>query len=146
VTKDPKRSSGDTARAREIAELRGRTLLILSVIEREEPGPQWASLRQVVENAARVTDLRTIYREVRGFLAAMSPLAREPLERDLAQRFGPDAQQQRDRQVVAKVRSAGRILTEREYRIVQAHLDSLPPNASERHTLSALLDEFMAAP
>jgi hypothetical protein len=145
VTKDPKSSSGDTARAREIAEVRGRTLLILSVIEREEPGPQWASLRQVVENAARVTALRTIYREVRGFLAAMSPVAREQLERDLAQRFGPDAGRERERQVLERVRSAGRIRSESEYRIVQAHLDSLPPNASERHPLGALLDEFMAA-
>jgi hypothetical protein len=49
-------------------------------------------------------------------------------------------------QVLVKVRSSGRIRTEREYRIVQAHLDSLPPNASERHTLGTLLDEFMAAP
>jgi hypothetical protein len=129
----------------EIAELRGRSLLILSAIEREEPGPQWASLRLVVENSVRLTDLRTIHRDVRALLAAMSPSARELLERDLAKQFGPDADLEHDKQVVARVRSAGRIQSEREFRIVQAYLDSLPPNDSERDTLGAFLDDFMAA-
>jgi hypothetical protein len=145
MTDDRKHSSGGAARPTEIAELRERSLLILSAIERGEPGPLWASLRQTIESAERVTDLRTIYREVRGFLAAMPPSARELLERDLARRFGPDTQQERDERVIEKVRSSGRIRTEREYRIVQAHLDSLPPNASQRQMLGALLDEFMAA-
>jgi hypothetical protein len=79
MTNDGKRSSGGSTRATEIAELRGRSLLILEAIERAEPGPLWVSLRQTIENAARVTDLRTIYREVRGLLAAMSPATRELL-------------------------------------------------------------------
>ena len=36
MTKDPKRSTGDIASASEILELRGRALLILSAIERQE--------------------------------------------------------------------------------------------------------------
>jgi hypothetical protein len=146
MTTDPKRSRGDKANTSEIAKLRGRTLLMLSAIEREEPGPQWASLRIVVENAEGVSDLRAIHREMRALLAAMSPLGRELLEHELSLRFGPDARQERDETVVAKVRSTGRIRTEREYRIVQAYVDSLPPTASERDALGALLDDFMAAP
>ena len=139
MSKDPTRSPGDTASAEEIVELRGRALLILSAIEREEPGAQWASLRSVVENAAGVTDLRTVHREVRTLLAALSLSARERLERDLAQRFGPDVHLERDKQVVAEVRSTGRVRTEREYRIVQAYLDALPPSASDRDVLGPLL-------
>jgi hypothetical protein len=145
MTKSSKRASSVAARAIEAAELRGRVLLILATIEREEPGETWARFRLVVENAKRLTDLRTIHREIRGILAAMSPSAREQLERDLEQRFGSDSEQIRDQQVIAKVRSVGRIRSEREFRIVQAYLDSMPPNASEGRALGALLDEFMAA-
>jgi hypothetical protein len=90
-----------------------------------------------------------IYRETRSFLGAMSPATREKLERELRERFGPDAEQLRDGEVVAEVRSFGRIRSEREYRVVQAYLDSLPANPDdefEAAALGELLDEFMAAP
>src|SRR6185312_3014824 len=95
-----------------------------AAIEREEPGETWARMRVLVENTTRLTDLRVIYREIRGMLGVMSPESREQLERELEQLFGPDAATLSDRQVVAAVQERGRIRSEREYRIVQAFLDS----------------------
>jgi hypothetical protein len=106
-------------------------------------------MRLVVESTTKLSDLRVIYRETRSFLGAMSPATREQLERELRERFGPDAEQLGDGEVVAKARSIGRIGSESEYRVVQAYLDSLPANPddeSEAAALGALLDEFMAAP
>jgi hypothetical protein len=44
------------------------------------------------------------------------------------------------------VQKRGRIRSEREYRIVQAYLDSHLGDDAEDIALGALLDEFMAAP
>lgn len=136
-------------RAEEVAELRARALLAIATIDREEPSEIWAQVRAIVEHATRLTDLRTLYREIRGFVGAISPSARQQLERELQERFGPDVGQIRDTKVVARVRKAGRIRSEREYRIVQAYLDSMPVesrDAAETLALGALLDGFMAAP
>jgi len=145
----PKRPRSAAARELEAADLRGRALLILAAAESEAPSAFWSQWRLLIESSTKLSDLRLIYRETRSFLGAMSPTTREPLERELRERFGPDAQQIRDGEVVAKVRSVGRIKSEREYRIVQAYLDSLlgnPDDESEFASLGELLDEFMAAP
>jgi hypothetical protein len=76
----------------------------------------------------------------------MQTSERQQLEHDLEQRFGPDAAALRDRQVVAAVKKRGRISSEREYRIVQAYLDTHPSDDSGGLALGALLDAFMVAP
>jgi hypothetical protein len=124
-------------------------LLILATAERDAPSAFWGQMRVLVESTTKLGDLRVIYREARSFLGAMAPATREQLERELRERFGSDAERIRDGEVVAKVRSIGRIRSESEYRVVQAYLDSLPANPddeSEAASLGELLEEFMAAP
>jgi len=145
----PKRPQAASPRASESTDLRSRALLILAAIDREEPSEAWEKMRLVIERTRKLSDLRAIYREIRSLLSAMSPLTREQLQRELRERFGPDAQQIRDGEIVAKVRSTGRINSEREYHIVQAYLDSLPASPdddSDDASLGELLVEFMAAP
>ena len=120
--------------------------MILARIEQEEPSETWTRFRVLVEGTTRLTDLRVIYREIRSILGDMLPEPRAQLERDLEQRFGPDAADLRDRRLVAAVQKRGRIRSEREYRIVQAFLDSHSGDNAEVLALGALLDEFMAAP
>jgi hypothetical protein len=81
--------------------------------------------------------------------AGLSAAGRAELDRTLRKRFGPDTQHGKDAAVVARVRRRGRILSEREYRIVQAHADAVFTDRSseaEYLALGALLDAFMAAP
>ena len=144
-----KRAPTAAEKATIAAELRNRALLILATFDREEPGEQWAKIRVLVESSQRLSDLRVIYREIRSMLGAMRPSSREQLERELRDSFGPDAEQIGDDEVVAQARRIGCIRSEREYRIVQARLDSLPANPdddSESAALGKLLDDFMAAP
>jgi hypothetical protein len=134
--------------AEEAAALRERVLLMLAAFEREESSPTWPQLRKVVEASTRLSDLRTVLRECRGMMGAMSPAARRTLERDLRNRFGADSEWQRDVAIVAKVRARGRIRSEREYRTVQAYQDSIAGDLEHQDeflTLGALLDEFSAA-
>ncbi|HEV7706180.1 MAG TPA: hypothetical protein VGO46_17915 [Gemmatimonadaceae bacterium] len=123
---------------------------MIAAFDRDEPGGEaWRMLRELVEATQKLSDLRVIYRDIRSMLGAMMPSSRERLERELHDRFGPDEERIRDDEVVAQVRRIGRIGSEREYRIVQAHLDALPANAdhdSEVSSLGQLLDEFMAGP
>lgn len=106
-------------------------------------------MRELVEKTQKLSDLRVIYRDIRSILGAMTPSSRERLERELLERFGPDAERSRDEAIVAKAVRAGRVKSEREYRAVSAYLDALsgdPANKSEAASLGALLDEFMAGP
>jgi plasmid stabilization system protein ParE len=146
-TASRKRNSHD--RDLERAELRARTLLYLDAFDREEPSERWKKFRELAVSTNRLSDLRALAREFRSFLGAMSPSRRIQLERELHETFGSDAEQRRDGEVVANVRHARRIKSEREHRIVQTHLDSLPPDPdadAEIIELGALLDEFRAAP
>src|SRR5690242_17716521 len=93
----------------EIAELRGRALLMLDAFQAEQPTPVFTQLRDVVENARRLSDLRSIVRDLRGGMAGLSLRGRASLERALRQRFGPDANWERERELVAKIRLRGRI-------------------------------------
>ncbi|HEY7236306.1 MAG TPA: hypothetical protein VH539_19250 [Gemmatimonadaceae bacterium] len=121
---------------------------MLAAFEREEPSPTWARFRELVETSTRVSDLRTLLRECRGMLGAMSSPGRRALELDLRNRFGPDQEWERDLAVVAKVRARGRIRSEREYRSVQAYQDSIAGDAGRQDeflALGGLLDDFSAA-
>ena len=142
----PKRNPATDA---EIAALRDRALLIVTTFEREEPSPTWAQLRELVERAKRLSDLRSINQDLRGAMQGLSRSSRQELDRALGKRFGPDREQERDRQAVAKIRTRGRIRSEREYRVVQGYADSIgadPGAQDEFLALGALLDEYMAAP
>ncbi len=122
--------------------------MMLDAFEREEPGSTWGKFRMLVNDAQRVSDLRALLRECRGMMGAMSPAGRRALDQDLRERFGTDAQWERDLAVVQKVRARRRIRSEHEYRSVQAYQDSIAGDAN-RHdeflALGALLDTFSAA-
>ncbi len=142
-----KRSSR-TANGEETAALRERALLMLAAFEREEPGPTWARFRELVEQSSRLSVLRTMLRECRGMMAAMSPDGRRTLERVLRDRFGADPEWDRELATVAKVRARGRIQSEREYRSVQAYQDAIAAELDRQDeflALGALLDDFSAA-
>jgi len=144
---EPKRWSR-TANVEEAAALRERTLLMLVAFEREEPGPTWAKFRELVETSSRLSDLRTMLRECRGMMAAMSPAGRCALESVLRDRFGADPEWDRDLAIVAKVRARGRIRSEREFRSVQAYQDAIAAELERQDeflALGALLDDFSAS-
>jgi hypothetical protein len=144
-----KKAAPNRDTSEETAALRERALFMLAAFERDEPGPTWAQLREIVEGARRLSDLRTLLREFRAMTGAMSPAGRRELDRGLRERFGADPEWQRDLAVVAKVRARGRIRSEREYRSVQAYQDSIAGDLERQEeflALGALLDEFSAAP
>jgi hypothetical protein len=131
------------------AELRERALVMLAAIERAEPRPLWDQLREVVTGATRVGDLRTVLRELRAMVGALSSDARRELARELRVRFGPDPEEARDLKVVERVRARGRIRSEPEYRAVESYADSIAGDAERQEeflALGALLDEFSASP
>ena len=135
--------------ALEEAEFRERATMMLDAFERAEPAPSWAELRRIVSGARGVRQLRAVVRELRGFLAALSPADRRELDGALRARFGPDAEHARDLEVVAQVRKRGRIRSEAEYRVVQGYADAIAADAgaeAEFLALGALLDAYMAAP
>ena len=143
------RRAGASDREQEKVQLRERALVMLAAFERQDPGPTWDQFRQLVQNSRRLTDLRTVLRELRGTMGAMSPVSRADLARELEQRFGPDAESVGDVGIVERVRRRGRIRSESEYRSVQSYADSIAGDASrdiEFLSLGALLDEYMAAP
>ena len=146
----PEKASGNAAaRAAEKERLRERLLVMLAAFEGGEPAPLWGQFRELVARTTRLSDLKTILRELRGAIGAMTPAARLELERELAHRFGPDPEMERDAAIVAKVRARGRIQSEREYRAVQTYQDLIgadPERQAEFLVLGALLDEFSAAP
>ena len=140
-------SRGKGDKAGELAELRGRALFMLDVFDAAEPSPTWAAFRDVVERG-RLSDLRSILRDLRGAASGLTSDARAQLDRALLDRFGPDEHWHRDRELVAQVRARGRIRSEREYRAVQGYADAIggdPANQAEFLALGALLDEFSAA-
>jgi|SRR5579884_2421074 len=129
--------------------LRLRAFLTLAALERDDPRFNAQPLRELVEHTTSVTALRTIAREVRGMVAAMSRGGRADLRRQLEERFGTDAGFERDRRVVDNVRARGRIRTEHEYRVVQAYVDAItadPAAEPESLVLGALLDAYMVGP
>ena len=133
----------------EAAALRERALVMLAAFEREEAGPSWTQFREILEGATRLSALRTIVRECRGMMGAMSPSGRRTLERELHDRFGPDPEWERNHAIVAKVRARGRIQSEREYRAVQAYQDAIAGDLERQDeflALGAVLDDFSAAP
>ena len=143
VPDDPRDKSGEKA------ELRQRALLILATFDREEPSPDWAELRRVVERTTTLSGLRSIVRDLRSAMGAMPAVSRIALEKDLARQFGPDAGAAKDAAVVDRVRLRGRIGSEREYRSVQAYADAIAGDQSRQDeflALGALLDDYMAAP
>jgi hypothetical protein len=138
-------SAGDD----ETATLRGRAELILATFEREEPSPTWAQYRALVEQATGLTHLRGINQDLRAMMAGLPRASGDALRLELRTRFGPDREEERDRQTVAKIRARGRIRSEREYRIVQQYVDSIPADPNDQDeflALGAMLDEYMAAP
>jgi hypothetical protein len=129
--------------------LRQRALAILGAFEDAEPGVVTPGLRAKVEGARTLSELRTLNRELRGVMGALPENTLRQLRRDLTDRFGEDESESRDRETVQKVRTRGRIRSEREYRVVQAYADSIASDAEARRDLSvleALLADFMAAP
>jgi hypothetical protein len=143
----PKGSS--RANSEEPAKLRERALLMLAAVEREEPSVGWAKFRELIEGSTRLSDLRTILRDCRGMMAAMSPEGCRALERELRDRFDTDPEWERDLAMVAKVRARGRIQSEREYRSMQAYQDSIAADLERQDeflAIGALLDSFSAAP
>lgn len=141
--------TGGSARDEEAALLRQRAHMILEAFERAEPSPSWARFRELTDRARTLTDLRTINRELRGAMAALSSTDRRELVRTLDDRFGPDAGFERDRRAAERALARGRIRSEREYRAVQAYADSIAGDReaeSQYLSLGALLDDFMASP
>jgi hypothetical protein len=136
-------------RGLEEAELRERAMMIVAAVERAEPGPLVAQIREIVERARGVTGLRAVLRELRGMEPGLPAGARAELRHALKAQFGPDPELERDREVAAKVRQRGRIRSEREYRVVQGYADAIaahPDAQEELLVLGALLDAYMAAP
>src|SRR5215467_14046066 len=109
---------------REKEELRARGLVMLAAFQHEEPSDTWAKCRDVLQQSTRLSDLRTLARELRAATGAMSPRGRQSLLRELSERFGPDPEYEADLAVVKRVRRRGRVNSEREYRSVQAYADS----------------------
>jgi hypothetical protein len=139
---DPKPTPADES------ELRERAALILEAFERAEPDLDVAQLRTIVSRARGATALRGVLRELRGMQAGLPASARAGLRRAMAERFGPDPDWERDRQVVEKVRERGRVTSEREYRVVQGYADAIAGDVDAQDeilALGALLDAYMAA-
>ena len=141
--------SKPTPRPGEARVLRERAYLILDAFQQAEPGPTWARFRDAVQRATRVSELRTLYRELRGAMAGLEPSARDQLQRRLVERFGPDGQYDEDKAAAERARSRGRIRSEREYRAVQAYVDSIASDVGARDesdALGALLDDYASRP
>ena len=127
--------------------LRERAYFILDAFEQAEPGPSVTKFRDLVRRATRVSDLRTINRELRGMMAALERSALLRLRQGLLERFGPDSDHERDKAIAAKARARGRIRSEREYRSVQAYADSIAAEMEFQDDFTAfgaLLDEYMS--
>ena len=125
--------------------LRERAYLILDAFEQAEPSPTWVGFREATQRATRVTDLRTINRELRGAMAGLERSALAQLRSRLIERFGPDLNLEEDKAAAERARTRGRIGSEREYRAVQAYADSIAGNVGSRDefdALGALLDEY----
>ena len=121
---------------------------MLDAFQKEQPNPTWSTLRELVEHTNRLSDLRSILRDFRGAAAGLSSAGRAKLQQGLLERFGPDANWERDRDLVTRVRARGRINSEREYRAVQGYADAIagdPATEAEFLALGALLDAYAAA-
>ena len=145
----PLGSEGDAKPSRtELSELRERVLVMVAAFEREEPSETWAKLRELAGRSSRLTDLRSLVRECRGMMGALTAPGRRALDNELRERFGADPHGERTMGIVDKVRARGRIRSESEYRSVQAYQDSIASD-SEREdeflSLGHLLDSFSAA-
>ena len=135
--------------ADEAETLRARAYLILDVFEQAEPSLTWARLRAATKQATRLSDLRIIHRELRGAMAGLDRTALAKLRKHLLERFGPDADHQKDKAAADKARQRGRIRSESEYRAVQAYADSIAADfeaGAEFDALSALLDDYASRP
>jgi len=133
----------------EVQALRERANLILDAFEQVEPGPTLERFREAANRATRLSDLRTINRELRGAMAGLDRPALADLRRRLLERFGPDPDYEKDKAAADKARVRGRIRSEREYRAVQAYADSIAADLELRHefdALGALLDEYASRP
>ena len=109
----------------------------------------WAELRQVLDRTRGIRGLRAILRELRGMGSGLGPAARQELDQALRDRFGPDGSEEPDLEIVAEIQRRGRIRSEAEYRVVQAHADAIaadPAREAEFLALGTLLDGYMAAP
>ncbi len=129
----------------EVEALRERALTMLAAFDREETGPAWSQFRELVQKSTRIGELRTILRELRDITGTMSRSGRKELDRALAARFGDDIEGQRELEIVTR----GRTRAEREYRSVQAYIDSKAGDQirdEEFLAFGALLDAYSAAP
>jgi hypothetical protein len=128
-----------------IDDLRARAALMLDAFNRAEPSTSWNRFREVVATAKSVSTLRAIIQELRGASAGLLPTDRAALRKELLERFGPDEEFERDRQLVQKIKQRGKIQSEREYRILQSFADTIAADdPTEYLALGALLDEFMS--
>src|SRR3982751_1205214 len=122
---------------------------MLDVLEQAESSPTLARFRAATEQATRLSDLRTINRELRGAMAGLDRTALAQLRKRLLEQFGPDVDHEKDKAAADKARQHGRIRSEREYRAVQAYADSIAADfvaRDEFDTLSALLDDYASRP
>ena len=129
--------------------LRERALFILAVFDRLEPSPTWARFEEIVRRATQLADLRSINRDLRGAMGGLPPEALRELPQSLTERFGPDAEYERDKAAAEQARARGRIRSEREYRAVQGYADVIAGDPASRDVydaLGALLDEFATRP
>jgi len=143
------RSDSSPEQAAGAEELRARLYLMLEAFEREEPSKTWLEIRELVDRSSRLSVLRSLLRDLRGAVAALSPSGRRTLETALQEQFGPDSEWQRELAIVERVRARGRIRSEREYRAVQAYQDSIAGDRARQDeflALGAMLDDFSAAP
>jgi hypothetical protein len=129
--------------------LREQASLILDAFEQVEPGPTLTRFREATRRATRLSDLRTLNRELRGAMAGLEPSALAQLRERLIERFGPDPDHENNTAAAHNARTRGRIRSEREYRAVQAYADSIAADVGSRDdfdALGALLDEYASRP
>jgi hypothetical protein len=116
---------------------------MVASFEREVPGRVWSGVRQVVEKSNSLSGLRTVLRELRSLLGALSQASRDRIEQELLDRCGPDEDAANDASIVQRVRKQGRIRSEREYRVVQSYADSINGDQSRNEEFLVLVRSWM---
>jgi hypothetical protein len=123
--------------------------MILDALMRAERGPIWAGVREVIDGARSVSALRTINRDLWGFVAGLADVDKLELTRTLRERYGADSELQRARQTAERALERGGIRSVVEYRAVQSYADAIAGDRAfdaQSLALGALLDDFMASP
>lgn len=126
-----------------IEELRERMLVTIDFIERVEEFPSARQLREIIANAVRNEDARTlrlVAKEVDAMALALPDHEREGLEALLLSKVGVDkaAERQALRRKVEQVLQRGTVASEKERQRLEEYIDMLVATGGEASEIAAV--------